>query len=86
MHTYLIQDVYEGVQISFRNRFHYGLTESQVDFKSIIHNPRPIDLDKVFADIKSDLVFYGHVHSPSDPLVGTADFLRAEGDLDQFHI
>ena len=82
MHTYLIQDVYEGVQISF---LHYGLTESQVDFKSIIHNPRPIDLDKVFADIKSDLVFYGHVHSPSD-LVGTADFLRAEGDLDQFHI
>ena len=69
---YLIQDVYEGVRTSF---LHYGLTESQVDFKSIIRDPRPIDLDKVFADIKSDLVFYGHDHSPSD-LVGTARYVK----------
>ena len=69
---YLIQDVYEGVRISF---LHYGLTESQVDFTSIIHNPRPVDLDKVFAGIKSDLVFYGHDHSPSD-LVGTARYVN----------
>lgn len=69
---YLIQDVYEGVRISF---LHYGLTESQVDFRPIVHNPRPVDLDKVFADIKSDLVFYGHKHSPSD-LVGTARYVN----------
>ncbi len=69
---YLIQGVYEGVRISF---LHYGLTESQIDFTSIIRNPRPIDLDKVFADIKSDLVFYGHDHSPSD-LVGTARYVN----------
>ena len=69
---YLIQGVYEGVRISF---LHYGLTESQIDFTSIIRNPRPIDLDKVFADIKSDLVFYGHDHSPSD-LVGRARYVN----------
>ena len=69
---YLIQDVYEGVRISF---LHYGLTESQVDFTSVIQNPRPADLDKVFADIKSDLVFYGHDHSPSD-LVGKARYVN----------
>ena len=69
---YLIQDVYEGIRVSF---LHYGLAESQVDFKSIIKNPNPADLDNVFADIKSDLVFYGHDHSPSD-LVGMARYVN----------
>ena len=69
---YLIQDVYVGVRISF---LHYGLTESQVDFKSVIQNPCPVELDRVFADINSDLVFYGHDHSASD-LVGKARYVN----------
>ena len=69
---YLIQDVYEGIGVSF---LHYGLAESQTGFKSILENPDPADLDNVFSDIKSDLVFYGHDHSPSD-LVGTARYVN----------
>ena len=69
---YMIQDAYEGVRISF---LHYGLTKSQVNFKSVIQNPCPVELDKVFADINSDLVFYGHDHSPSD-LVGKARYVN----------
>ena len=69
---YLIQDVYEGIQLSF---LHYGLAKSQVEFKSIIRHPDPGDLDQVFGDIKSDLVFYGHDHSPSD-LMGLARYVN----------
>ncbi len=69
---FLIQDVYEGIRISF---LHYGLTESQIDFKSVITDPHPVDLDEIFRDIESDLVFYGHDHSPSD-LVGMARYVN----------
>ena len=69
---YLIQNVYKGIRTSF---LHYGLTESQVTSKSIIQDPSPVDLDKVFADIESDLVFYGRDHSRSD-LVGKARYVN----------
>ena len=47
---------------------HYGLNQEQNGFKSIIKNPAKSDLDYLFEDLKSDLIFYGHHHQPNDTL------------------
>ena len=69
---YLIQEVCEGVRISF---VHYGLRESQRGFVPAIKNPDSADLDGIFSSLKSDIVFYGHEHSASD-LAGRARYVN----------
>ena len=60
---YLVQDIFEDIRVSF---LHYGLTESQRDFVPIIRDPEPADLDELFSNPDSDIVFYGHHHPNSD--------------------
>ena len=50
-------------KITFR---HYGLTEHQNWFKPIVKNPNESDLDKLFEEVTSDIIFYGHQHQSSD--------------------
>ena len=67
-----IQDQFEGVKVTF---VHYGLTESQKDFVSLIPDPDPKDLDDIFQCHKGGVVFYGHTHSESD-LKGRARYMN----------
>ena len=69
---HLIEGEFEGVRISF---LHYALTASRDDFASVVRDPCPADLDRLFTDIESDLVFYGHDHWPSD-LIGKARYVN----------
>lgn len=60
---YVLRETFEGVRVSF---LHYGLTDSGRDFASIESEPTPADLDRLFAQEQTDLVFYGHDHRASD--------------------
>jgi predicted phosphodiesterase len=60
---YVIQEEFEGVQVTF---VHYGLNDSERDFVSIIGDPGPDDLNRMFARHQSMIVFYGHHHPTSD--------------------
>ena len=54
-----------GVTVTFQ---HYGITDSSDEFHrfaSPIRDPNGDELDKMFSDVNSDLIFYGHMHSPS---------------------
>jgi len=69
---YLIQEVIEGVRLSF---LHYGLAPSQQEFRSIISSPGAAELEEIFAGLQADLVFYGHDHATSD-LQGIARYVN----------
>ncbi len=69
---YLIQDIFEDVCVSF---LHYGLTESRRDFVPIIRDPEPADLDEIFSNLDSDIVFYGH-HHPNSDIVSKARYVN----------
>ncbi|MCY3773256.1 MAG: metallophosphoesterase family protein [Gemmatimonadetes bacterium] len=69
---YLIQDIFEGVRVSF---LHYGLTESRRNFVQIIRDPAPAELDDLFGNLDSDIVFYGH-HHPSSDMVSKARYIN----------
>ena len=60
---YIIQETFVGLRVTF---LHYGLTDTKTDFLSIIRDPMPSDLDAMFANTPSDLIFYGHHHPASD--------------------
>ena len=57
------KDVFEGVRTVF---VHYGMAGHGNDFMKVVHNPDGGDLDKLFAKFKTDLLFFGHDHAPSD--------------------
>lgn len=57
------EDMFEGVKTIF---VHYGLTATGNDFRTVIHNPSGTDLDKMFAVFRTELLFFGHDHDPTD--------------------
>jgi hypothetical protein len=62
----------EGVQTTF---VHYGLLPAGRDFAPVIWQPAPADLDRLFAQHASQLIFYGHHHPQSD-LEGRARYVN----------
>jgi hypothetical protein len=60
---YIMHQTFEQTVITFA---HYGLNESRNDFVPVIQNPSGNVLDRLFRQVDSDLVFYGHDHYPSD--------------------
>lgn len=45
---------------------HYGMADPGNDFMKVVRNPAGVDLDKMFAEFKVELLFFGHDHAPSD--------------------
>ena len=60
---YFIEERIDGVQARF---VHYALDESGRDFAPIVREPAPADLDCLFEDCHSEILFYGHQHSAAD--------------------
>ncbi|MGF7057322.1 metallophosphoesterase family protein [Brassicibacter mesophilus] len=60
---YTIIERYFNYEIAFT---HYGLNDTERKFKEVCYNPTPDDVNNVFCDVKSDLIFYGHSHQSSD--------------------
>ena len=60
---YVIEREFKGCKTTF---LHYGLDESGRDFVWYGKNPSPSDLDKMFGDCNSEIIFYGHSHFQSD--------------------
>ncbi len=69
---YALRRTIGGVRMLF---VHYGLTPSGDDFGPFVPEPRPSDLDALFAGCDADVVFYGHHHGASD-LVGSARYVN----------
>ena len=59
---YIIYKTFEKVTVTF---LHYGMKENK-DFVDIIQNPSATDLNGIFKNINSEIIFYGHNHSSSD--------------------
>jgi predicted phosphodiesterase len=59
-------------QITFQ---HYGLDQQTNWFKNYIPNPGPTDLDELFGDTSSEILFYGHNHVPGD-IVGRCRYVN----------
>jgi predicted phosphodiesterase len=57
------EDVFEGVRTIF---VHYGMADPENYFMKVVHNPDGVDLDKMFAKYKAEILFFGHDHAPSD--------------------
>jgi predicted phosphodiesterase len=57
------EDAFEGVRTVF---VHYGMADPDNDFMKVVRNPGGADLDKMFAEFKAELLFFGHDHSASD--------------------
>lgn len=62
---------------------HYGMHDNGNEFKSIVPDPTPSDLDVIFQEQNTDLLFYGHDHTASD-LVGNARYINP-GSLGCYH-
>ena len=60
---YELQFDFEGIEATF---VHYGLQPSKRDFVPIIPDPTASDLEQMFEEFRSDLVFYGHHHPFAD--------------------
>lgn len=60
---YVISRKYFDTNVTF---LHYPLKENSKDFKSICKDLTPSNLDELFQNIESDIIFYGHHHSFSD--------------------
>ena len=60
---YSLELEFEGVRTTF---VHYGLAPSGRDFAPVAQNPTATDLDHMFEQHQSHLVFYGHHHPFSD--------------------
>ena len=45
---------------------HYARPASGEGFASVVWNPVPADLDRLFGEVSADVVFYGHHHPRSD--------------------
>ncbi len=61
---YYIQHEFNGVGVTF---VHYGLSPGLNDFVSVMRDdPGPDELDSIFAQFHTELLFYGHSHPFSD--------------------
>lgn len=69
---YLLQENFAGVSATF---LHYGLNDLGRDFVSIIREPQQDELDMMFGDFGTDLVFYGH-HHPFSDVNGTSRYIN----------
>jgi predicted phosphodiesterase len=58
-----VEEAPDGVGVTF---LHYAPTEEPGRFVPIIQDPRPEDLNRLFARYSSPLLFYGHHHPFSD--------------------
>lgn len=59
-------------EISF---LHYGYDEKKNWFKEYVKDPNVKSLDKLFEGIKSEIIFYGHNHEPSD-IIGNCIYVN----------
>lgn len=55
--------VAEAKKITFA---HYGYDEKENWFKDFVKEPDQENMDHLFEGIDSDMIFYGHMHEPSD--------------------
>ena len=63
---------FEGVNVLFT---HYGLNQTGQGFVPLVQPPTIEAMDKMFALVDYDLVFYGHEHAASD-LTGRARYVN----------
>ena len=69
---YIRREEFGGVLVSFQ---HYALDPSGRDFGHFTPGPSAADLDRLFPDNGSAVIFYGHDHAPSD-LLGRARYVN----------
>jgi predicted phosphodiesterase len=69
---YVVSKQYFNIIVTF---LHYPLRDDSGKFKAILKNPTPSDLDELFKDIKSDIIFYGH-HHPFTDVEGRARYIN----------
>ncbi|MBU3143813.1 metallophosphoesterase [Clostridium sp. CF012] len=60
---YSISRTHFNINVTF---IHYPLVDSCNDFKPICKEPNQDNLDQLFKNIESDIIFYGHHHPFSD--------------------
>lgn len=68
----VITEDFGGVKTTF---LHYALRGKPGEFKTIIKEPTVDDLDTLFTEWPSDIVFYGH-HHPFSDMTGNARFIN----------
>jgi len=69
---YCLRASFNGLRVTF---IHYGLEGPGWTFAPVVQAPSPADLDRVFAGLTADLVFYGHHHPISD-ITGRARYVN----------
>lgn len=69
---YCIQENFAGVDITF---VHYGLDATGREFAPTLWQPTVNDLDKLFAQHATPLLFYGH-HHPFSDMQGRARYIN----------
>jgi len=69
---FVLHEIFDGLGVTF---LHYALSASGRGFAPIIPDPRPSDLDALFAGDSAQIVFYGH-HHPASDLTGRARYVN----------
>jgi predicted phosphodiesterase len=67
-----LQVIFDGIAMTF---VHYGLDDTGRHFAPIIAQPKPEDLDRLFAAHTTPLLFYGH-HHPFADVQGRARYIN----------
>jgi predicted phosphodiesterase len=57
------EEIFEGVRTVF---VHYGMADPGIDFMKVVQNPDGAALDGMFAQFKTELLFFGYHHVPAD--------------------
>ncbi len=60
---YMVRETYHNVAVAYT---HYAMTTVESSFVPIERNADRAALDWLFGSYKSDIIFYGHHHPPSD--------------------
>jgi hypothetical protein len=60
---YVVNRHFSDTTVTFA---HYGLTKNKDGFASFVKTPSVQDWDRMFEDLHSDLVFFGHDHRAYD--------------------
>lgn len=60
---FIKEECFEGVTVSF---LHYEQDAGGTDFKPILKNPSAVNLDNLYKERSSQIIFYGHNHDTSD--------------------
>lgn len=60
---YEISETLAGHHLTF---LHYPRDPEGCGFVPILADPRPVDLDHLFANVQADVIFYGHHHPAAD--------------------